>query len=296
LIVESGSTVTSEEICSKYSPHINVRWFMYQNDGQGFSRNYGMTQAKGDYFVILDSDVLLDSDYLESLNRHLERDYLDAYGGPDRFHDSFSDTQKAVDFAMTSPLTTGGIRGGKKHVGTFYPRSFNMGFSREVYEDTKGYKIPYFGEDIELSRRIMSLGYKTGLVPDAYVYHKRKTSLKCMYKQLFFFGRARINIYKMFPDTLKLTFFFPSVFFLYYCSIPFSFLLGNQIGLLYAAPLLLYTIILFIGAVGRYKSLKIGFLSIGAVYTQMTAYGLGFLKDFIRRVILKKENKTKNKD
>ncbi len=212
IIAESGSTNTSESVVNSYKDRLDARWFMYKNDGQGFTRNFGMTKATGDYFIILDSDILLDDNYIESVNNHLQTNWLDAFGGPDRYHESFTNTQKAIDHVMTSLFTTGGIRGNKKHVGKFYPRSFNMGFSREVYNKTLGYKWPFFGEDIELSRRIMENGFSTGLIAEAHVYHKRKTSLVGHWKQMNFFGRARINIYKAFPDTLKVTHFFPALF------------------------------------------------------------------------------------
>lgn len=285
VIVESGSTIPSDEVIAKYKDQLSIQHYMYKNAGQGFSRNFGMSKAKGDYFVILDSDILLDTDYLENLNRSLSENYLDQFGGPDRAHSSFSPLQKAIDFIMTSGLTTGGIRGNKKHVGKFHPRSFNMGFSREVYEKTQGFKYPYFGEDIELSRRILSLGFNSGLIPEAYVYHKRKKKLAHYYKQMFFFGRARIQIFKLFPDTLKLTHFFPTCFTLYYTGlIPLAIICPTWAG--YAAiPLALYTSLIFKGALRTHQSLKVGLLAIPALFTQMTGYGLGFLKDFVRRVI-----------
>jgi glycosyltransferase involved in cell wall biosynthesis len=309
IIVESGSTDTSESVVKSYKDRLDANWFMYKNDGQGFSRNYGMTKAKGDYFVILDSDIILDENYLENLNNGLNKKYVDAFGGPDRYHDSFTATQKAVDHVMTAFLTTGGIRGGKTQVGKFYPRSFNMGFSRCVYKDTKGYKWPFFGEDIELSRRIMALGYKTGLIPEAFVYHKRKPSLIGHWKQMHFFGKARINIYKEFPDTLKATHFFPAVFTL---GLLLVFLIaGSDIALnitnsgpswlqilFYTVYAILPSYLLLISFSGilKYKSLLVGLIAIPATFTQMVGYGTGFIKDFLKRVIFSRDYNFINKD
>ncbi len=295
IIVESGSEITSEHVVEQFKEQLDIQWYMYKNDGQGFSRNYGMTKAKGDYFVILDSDILLDEDYVENLEKHLDENWLDAFGGPDKAHESFTTVQKSIDYTMTSTLTTGGIRGNKKHVGQFYPRSFNMGFSREVYEKTQGFKYPYFGEDIDLSERILQLGYKVGLVESAYVYHKRKKNYIGLFKQMFFFGRARIQLTLLFPKSLKLTHFFPTVFTLYtiigfvlsLISTKFSFLL---------APIFLYMFLIFIGGTRRFKSLSIGFLATIALYYQMFGYGLGFLKDFIKRIVFRQDNSVKNKD
>ena len=310
IIVESGSTNTSEKIVEKYQHKMDVHWFMYKNDGQGYSRNFGMSKAVGDYFIIFDSDILIDLTYLSNLNQHFKHNYLDAFGGPDRFHMSFSETQKAVDHVMTSLFTTGGIRGNKKHVGQFYPRSFNMGFSREVYEKTKGYKWPFFGEDIELSKRIMSLGFKVGLVPEAYIYHKRKPTLKGHWKQMHFFGKARINIYKAFPDTLKLTHFFPAIF-TFFCLLLLSFTLFSffysprehlAISWLNATlnlgwfSLIIYLSVIFLSGAFKYNSILVGLISIPATFTQMVGYGTGFMKDFVKRVIFRKEYNFRNKD
>lgn len=326
IIVESGSNNTAESVVNSYKTQLDAHWFMYKNDGQGFSRNYGMTKATGDYFIILDSDILLDNNYLDSVNTHLQKNWLDAFGGPDKSHDSFTNTQKAVDHVMTSTLTTGGIRGNKKHVGKFYPRSFNMGLSREVYDKTLGYKWPFFGEDIELSRRIMENGFSTGLIPEAHVYHKRKTSLINHWKQMNFFGRARINIYKAFPDTLKVTHFFPALFtifflttllittFFFVTNFTFvSIIIGN-----YSIPdepqcvfqtlnehlilsfswlsLISYLSIISVSGMIKYKSIAVGLISIPATFTQMIGYGTGFIKDFTKRVILGKEYNFINKD
>ncbi|MFQ3576756.1 MAG: glycosyltransferase, partial [Cytophagales bacterium] len=270
---------------------LNVHYHLKGNDGQGFSRNYGMKFAKGDYFVILDSDVLLDQDFLEKIHQHLQNEWLDCYGGPDRLHPKATDIQKAVDFCMTSLLTTGGIRGGKKRVGKFYPRSFNMGFSREVYEKTNGYKLPFFGEDMEFSSRVMALGFKTGLIPDAHVYHKRKEKLSLFFKQMHFFGRARINTFLLFPDSLKLTHFFPLAFCIGFL-ISFLFLLAGFPFLMLIFSI--YFILLFLSAFLTHKNLKVSLLVLFAIFFQMTGYALGFCQEFWKRMVLKKNPYIQN--
>lgn len=299
IVVESGSTVRSDEVVNKYNNQLKIQHLTAGNDGQGFSRNLGMKHAKGDYFVILDSDILLDNNYLENLDKALNTNYLDCFGGPDRAHHSFTDFQKAVDHVMTSFLTTGGIRGGDKQVDKFQPRSFNMGFSREVYEKTQGFKLPYFAEDLELSRRIESLGFKTGLIKEAYVYHKRKTDLKGVWKQMHFFGRARINMYLLFPDTLKATHFFPTTFSLYtiFCLLLFSWYdtYLNNLAIFLQTPLFIYILLIIITGTKKYN-LKVGFISIATLFTQMFAYGHGFAKDFINRVIFKDKASVNNKN
>lgn len=289
IIVESGSSVTSKHVIDEFSNKIDVSYYLQGNNGQGFSRNYGMKQAKGDYLAILDSDVLIDPDFVDNLNNQLANNYLDCYGGPDKLHPAASNIQKAINYCLTSVFTTGGIRGNKNHVGKFYPRSFNMGFSRKVFEATNGFKIPFFGEDIELSARIMNLGFSTGLYENVYVYHKRKTNFLDFFKQMHFFGRARINIYSFFPKTLKIVHFFPAFFFLFLCSIIPLTIINTTIGAISAGLLLLYLLLVFFDAFMVYKNIKIALLCVPGVLVQMSGYGTGFIKDFTKRVIFGKD-------
>ena len=286
LVIEDGSSLSAAEVMEEFYDKLDLRYFVKQNEGQGFTRNYGAKLAKGNFFIIFDSDCLIPPDYLEIVNREVITQKLDAYGGPDAAHHSFTPLQKAISYAMTSPFTTGGIRGGKKRIGAFHPRSFNMGFSREVFEKTGGFIITRLGEDIELSIRIHQLGFKTALIPQAKVYHKRRTSFLQFYKQLHFFGRARINIYKFFPAGLKAVHFFPAVFIL---LILFS-ILANAAGWAIAGlcnfGLSVFILLIFFHSWAKNKSAKVAFLSIFASFIQLIAYGLGFMQDFWKRVIL----------
>lgn len=287
LVIEDGSVNDAKDIVASFENKLDVKYFYKENSGQGFSRNFGFERAKGDYFIIFDSDILVPSDYLETVKDYLFEHQLDAFGGPDAAHESFTPVQKAISYAMTSPFTTGGIRGNKKHIGQFHPRSFNMGISREVYEKVGGFILTRLGEDIEYSIRIHENGFKIGLIPAAKVYHKRRTSFTQFYKQLHFFGRARINIYKHFPSELKLVHFFPAVFtlglgFVILCNIFYTPLayVGNFL-------VLLYFLLIFFHAWQLNKSIKIAFLSVIASLIQLTAYGLGFIQDFVKRVIFR---------
>ncbi|SMC48788.1 glycosyltransferase [Pedobacter africanus] len=289
LVIEDGSVNDAEAIVAKYANKLDVKYFFKANEGQGFTRNYGFERAKGDYFVIFDSDCLIPENYLEVVSDYLYEHKLDAYGGPDAAHESFTPVQKAISYAMTSPFTTGGIRGNKKHIGQFHPRSFNMGISREVWERVGGFILTRLGEDIEYSIRIHEQGFKIGLIPDAKVYHKRRTSFAQFYKQLHFFGRARINIYKHFPAELKLVHFFPAVF---TCGVIFTLLVNIfywPLAYLCNFMLLLYLMLIFFHSWQVNKSLKVAFLSIIAAFIQLTAYGLGFMQDFFKRVVLKQQ-------
>jgi len=285
LVIEDGSVNDAEAIVNSFGDKLELRYFKKPNEGQGFTRNFGFERAKGDYFIIFDSDCLIPANYLEIVNNSLSTNYLDAYGGPDGAHSSFTPTQKAISYSMTSPFTTGGIRGNKKAIGQFHPRSFNMGISRQVWEKAGGFIITRLGEDIEYSIRIHSLGFKIGLIPDAVVYHKRRTNFLQFYKQLHFFGRARINIYKFFPKELKAVHFFPAVFTTGVILTLIFNLLGWQIAILANIILAVYILLIFFHAWWKNKSLKIAFLSIIAAFTQLIAYGLGFMQDFWKRVI-----------
>lgn len=283
LIVESGSEIKSDAVVESFKDKLNVSYHPKGNDGQGFSRNFGMSRAKGDFFIILDSDVLLDPDYLERLDEGLKADGLDAFGGPDKLHPAANDMQKAVNYSMTSFLTTGGIRGSKKNLGKFYPRSFNMGISRKVYEATGGYKLPYMGEDIELSARIMALGFKTGLVEKAHVYHERKKTLQAYYKQMHWFGRARININRYFPDTLKLIHFVPVTFVLYLLSITITGMFSPSIALFLFMPFAAFFAAVFVDSYTTYKSLKVALYSIPTVFVQLYAYAMGMVDESLKK-------------
>lgn len=288
LVIEDGSKVDAATVITDFKDRLDLKYFVKENSGQGFSRNFGFERAKGDFYIIFDSDCLIPADYLDIVNREIIAQKLDAYGGPDASHDSFSPIQKAISYSMTSPFTTGGIRGGEKRIGDFHPRSFNMGLSREVYQKTGGFIITRSGEDIELSIRIHKLGFKTALIPEAKVYHKRRTSFLHFYKQIHFFGRARINIYKFFPSGLKAVHFFPAVFTLGLFFSLIANMLNWPVAGLCNFLLALFILLIFFHSWIRNKSAKVAFLSIFAAFIQLTAYGLGFMQDFWRRIILNK--------
>ena len=281
LIIEDGSENDCKDIVESFNQQLDIRYYYKENSGQGFSRNYGFEQAKGDYFVVFDSDCLIPEHYFETVCIHLSTNKLDAWGGPDKAHDSFSTLQKAISYSMTSPFTTGGIRGNKRHAGTFHPRSFNMGISKEVFEETSGYNITRMGEDIEFSLRIINHGFKTGLIPDAYVYHKRRTSLKAFFKQLHFFGRARINISRFFPDEVKFVHLLPMFFALglvFFLSLPFWNLFLLKVG---AVLLTIYGLLIAIDSTFKNKNPLVGLLSVLTSLIQLTAYGMGFMREWL---------------
>ena len=284
LVVEDGSSSKCEDIVKSFADKLNVFYFYKKNSGQGFSRNYGYERAKGDYFVVFDSDCIIPPHYFKTVEEHLNTSYLDAYGGPDKAHESFTVIQKAISYSMTSLFTTGGIRGRKKHVGTFHPRSFNMGISRAVFEKTKGYIIPFMGEDIEFSIRIIESGFKTGLIPDAYVYHKRRTSLGQFFKQLHFFGRARINVSRFYTTELKAVHFFPLLFLLSIVLYLFLPLVSLQWFKWASILLAIYFSLIFLDATLKNKSFKVGLASIATSFIQLSAYGIGFLTEGIRKI------------
>ncbi|WP_018344932.1 glycosyltransferase [Cytophaga aurantiaca] len=293
VVVEDGSTDSAEQIVKSFQDQLNIKYFFKENTGQGLSRNFAYERASGDYFIVFDSDCLIPSHYLQAVEDRLNTDYLDAFGGPDRADTSFTPVQKAISYSMTSLFTTGGIRGNKKGVGVFHPRSFNMGISKEVWLRTQGYIITRKGEDIEFSIRIMSYGFKVGLIENAYVYHKRRTSLKQFYKQVHFFGTARINIFRFAPAELKLTHFFPMCFVLYSSLTVLLAALNTSIGLLSFFFLVCYTAAIFIDATLKNNSISIGALSVLAAYTQLWGYGIGFMKEGLNELVSPTRNVMK---
>lgn len=298
IVVEDGSSIPAKDIVLSYADRLAVSYYQKVNEGQGFARNYGFERAKGDFFLVFDSDIIVPADYLAKVVEGLAQQPFDAFGGPDAAHASFTDIQKAISYSMTSPFTTGGIRGNKKHVGQFHPRSFNMGISRKVWEQTGGFKLSRRSEDIEFSVRMISQGFQVGLLPDAFVYHKRRTSFKQFFKQTYGFGKGRIDIYKLFPAELKPVHALPSVFTLGVFTLLllnlFNFLTQGQCSLLnnltLTGTILLasYVILLWIHAWVSTKQLTVACLAVLAAFTQLIAYGSGFIKAFFQRVVLGK--------
>ncbi|WP_286756179.1 glycosyltransferase [Roseivirga sp. UBA838] len=282
ILVEDGSTKTCKSVADSFSDTLRVRYYFKENSGQGFSRNFGFDKAVGDYLIVFDSDCIVPPHYFDAVNRFLEKQPADAFGGPDKAHASFSSLQKAISYSMTSVLTTGGIRGNKKHVGTFHPRSFNMGISRKVYDTTGGYKITRMGEDIELSIRILQSGFKTSLIPEAYVYHKRRTSLSQFYKQLHFFGRARVNVNRFWPGEMKLIHLLPLFFVLIIYGWFSTLFYSHSLFKLGAFVLMFYYLAIFLHSVVKNKSLRVGVLSIVTSFIQLYAYGMGIVAEVIR--------------
>jgi glycosyltransferase involved in cell wall biosynthesis len=289
VIVEDGSQQRCEKVLDEYRDRLNISYFFKENEGPGIARNYGCVRAAGNYFIFVDSDCILPEQYISVVRRELTANYTDAFGGPDSAHESFSWLQKAINYAMTSFLTTGGIRGGGEKLDKFYPRSFNMGFSREVFEKTGGFPAVQFartkaaGEDMELSVRIMKLGFSVRLIPQVYVFHKRRTSLKQFYRQTFHFGFARIAIFKRNQGALKLVHTLPSLFFL---GSIFLILLSLFISPVFMLPILLLAVLLFTDATIKTHNPAIGLLATLASLIQLTGYGSGFLVAVWEKIIL----------
>lgn len=298
IIVEDGSTKPGDKVAQYFDNRLDIRYFRKENEGQGFARNYGFAQANGDYFIVFDSDILVPQNYLEIVKNDINEQGWDAFGGPDAAHASFSIIQKAISYSMTSPFTTGGIRGNKRHVGQFHPRSFNMGISKAVWESTGGYKLSRRSEDIEFSIRMINAGFKVGLIPEAFVYHKRRTSFSQFYKQTKAFGKGRIDIALLYPKELKLVHTLPTIF----TSGVTVLLVLNIINLfivtdikllqyiVYMGNILLiaYTVLLALHALLTTKNILVALNAVVAAYTQLFAYGTGFMKNYVDRIWLKK--------
>jgi glycosyltransferase involved in cell wall biosynthesis len=286
VIVEDGSTLTCENVVQGFKDKLNISYYFKPNSGPGDSRNFGMKKASGTYFIIFDSDCIIPSQYLTEVDLALKQSYVDCFGGPDRALVTFSDTQKAINFAMTSFLTTGGIRGGSEKIDKFQPRSFNMGLSKKAFEASGGFGNIHPGEDPDLAIRLWRKGFKTRLFSNAYVYHKRRIDWSKFYKQVNKFGKARPILNSWYSSYSKLTFFFPTVF-------DFGFLMAFLLSM-FGFPIFmllygLYFLVLFVVSSVNHKSLKIGLLSLIAVMIQFYGYGIGFLKSFIWVQLLKKK-------
>ena len=323
IIVEDGSKKPCKDVCDKYAGILDLHYYYKENSGPGQSRNYGAERAQGDWLIVLDSDVVLPQGYLTAVDTGLrakdqEQKAIDAFGGPDAAHPDFTPVQKAISYSMTSFFTTGGIRGGKTKLDKFFPRSYNMGIRREVYQELGGFSKMRFGEDIDFSYRIVEAGYKTALISDAWVWHKRRTDFRKFFRQVYNSGIARINLEKRHPGTMKLVHLLPTVFTLGVLGCLLLFALGaglyiegewldanglrptdnmhQGVGFVFCVlallPLLLYSLIIFVDSSLKNRSLKVGLLSIPAAFTQLMGYGFGFIESWWKRCILKQDEFT----
>lgn len=275
VIIEDGSTLSSEKIIETFKNRLQISYYQKPNTGPGDSRNYGMRKAKGNYFIILDSDVLMPSHYLETVTMFLNSTYVACFGGADTAHDSFTPLQKAINYTMTSFWTTGGIRGSRKSVQSFEPRSFNMGISKAAFDATGGFAKIHPGEDPDLSQRIKKAGFETAFIPNAAVFHKRRISWKHFKTQVRKFGMVRPILNKWHPNAAKITFWFPTLFIGFTLV---SLALAVLVSWWSIIPLAGYSAIIFLDATTKTSSLSIGFMAVRAMFIQFFGYGLGFLK------------------
>ena len=301
IIVEDGSVKTCKDVCDKYADILVLHYYAKENSGPGQSRNYGAERAKGDYLIILDSDVVLPSGYLTAVDKELTKNPTEAFGGPDAAHPSFTPIQKAISYSMTSFFTTGGIRGGKAKLDKFYPRSFNMGIRRNVYLKLNGFSKMRFGEDIDFSYRIVEAGYKPRLFPEAWVWHKRRTDFRKFFRQVYNSGIARINLEKRHPGTMKLVHLLPTVFTVGVIGLILLSAVGRALmhyvdrdqfyWMCFAPwiPIILYSLLICIDSCVKNKSLKVGILSVPAAFVQLMGYGFGFIESWWKRCVLKQD-------
>ena len=313
IVVEDGSTRPCEDVCRRHSAQLDLHYYVKPNGGPGPARNFGAERANGEYFIVLDSDVILPPTYLAAIEAELQQRPSDAFGGPDRAHPSFTAQQKAINYAMTSFFTTGGIRGGKQKLDRFFPRSFNMGVAAALWRKLGGFRPMRFGEDIDFSYRIVESDASCRLFPEAWVWHKRRTDFRKFFRQVRNSGKARINLHLLHPGTMKLVHALPAVFTMgcALLAIPFIIglvmvilgfaactqsgcnmslivsMLGGCIMLMALLPLLLYSLLILVDSSWRNRSLRVGFLSVPAAFIQLTGYGSGFLSAAWQRLILR---------
>ena len=281
VIVEDGSTEPCEEAVRRY-PGVRARYFYKENEGRSIARNYGMERAEGDYFIFFDSDCVIPPGYFETLSHELDSRPLDCFGGPDAAHESFSTTQKAINYAMTSLLTTGGIRGGKVSLEKFTPRTFNMGFSREVYDKVGGFR-EMFSEDIDMSMRIRGAGFSMGLIRPAYVYHKRRVDFKKFFRQVHVFGMSRITLRLLYPGSMKAVHTLPAIAVIMGVLLV---LLGIFVSPWWLLPIGLYLLAIFVTALVLTRSLVIALKAVPASVIQICGYGTGFIKAYVTKILL----------
>lgn len=282
IIVEDGSTEPCESTVRSFADRLNVSYYYKSNEGRSIARNYGIDRSCGDYLIFFDSDCVIPANYFETLDKELTANPLDCFGGPDAAHESFTPTQKAISFAMTSFLTTGGIRGGKVQMEKFVPRSFNMGYSRKVYDSVGGFR-EMFSEDIDMSTRIRQAGFSIGLIRRAAVYHKRRIDLRKFWRQVHVFGMSRITLKLLYPDSLKLVHTLPAL------AVIIGVILvglGIFVSPWWLLPIGVYLVALFISALISTRSIGIALRAVPASVAQIAGYGTGFIRAFFTKILL----------
>lgn len=282
IIVEDGSTLPCKDAVDKYATQLDVKYFYKSNEGRSIARNHGIEHSTGDYLIFFDSDCVIPPEYFATLHARLSDTPLDCFGGPDAAHSSFTPTQKAISFAMTSFLTTGGIRGGKMQMEKFVPRSFNMGYSRKVYNKVGGFR-EMFSEDIDMSTRIRQGGFSIGLIRDAFVYHKRRIDFKKFWRQVHVFGMSRITLKLLYPDSLKLVHTLPAIAVIAGIALV---LLGIFQSPWWLLPIGIYLVALFISALASTRSIDIALRAIPASVVQIVGYGTGFIRAYFTKILL----------
>lgn len=288
IIVEDGSTNTAKEISSAYKKKLDIKYFFKDNEGPAIARNFGVKKASGNYYIFFDSDCIIPPDWFKIVRKSLEEKYVDAFGGPDSAAPEFNSTQKAINYTMTSFITTGGTRGSKKHISRYYPRSFNMGISDKVFRQTGGFPVTRMhpGEDMIFSIEIVKNGFKTKLISEAFVYHKRRTNFQGFYKQVHGFGKTRFLISLLYPETFIIFYIIPALFLsgclgLIICSL--------LIHYLFLSPIVLFIILIFTHSLIITKNFKVGLYSIIASFYQLFGYGAGFISALWKKGILNKD-------
>ncbi|MBD5212613.1 MAG: glycosyltransferase [Bacteroidales bacterium] len=282
VIVEDGSTIRCQQQTRDYSDRLRIKYFYKENEGRSIARNYGIERADGDFLVFVDSDCILPPDYISQLRDRLANDPADCFGGPDDAHKSFSDLQKAINYSMTSFLTTGGIRGGKIRMEKFVPRTFNTGFSRKVYETVGGFR-EMFSEDIDMSTRIRMAGFSIKLYRTVRVFHKRRIDLRKFWRQVYVFGMSRITLQLLYPGSMKAVHWLPALFVIG----ALAMIIGSFFNIWCILPLAVYLLAVWIWGIIATRSLKIGSLGVVTSLIQLVGYGTGFLRAYIWKILLR---------
>lgn len=288
ILVDGSPSDILADVINTYKISIaNLTHIHIPNFGISDSRNLGCKNANNNFYIFLDSDCITPPDYLLNVFNEINKEQLDAFGGPDAADSSFTPVQKAINYSMTSYFTTGGIRGKKKHLGTYHPRSFNMGMSKKVFEKTGGFSTTMkVSEDIDLSIRIIKAGFKVGLIQKAFVYHKRRTNFRKFFLQVYRFGAGRVYLNLLHKGELKITHLFPTVFqlFLVFCVV--AAFINKTFFFVLILLLTIYLLSIFIDSSLKNKSVNIGFLSIIASLIQLNGYSAGFIRNFFVVYIL----------
>lgn len=178
IMVDDHSTDGSADFVEKNFPKVRVIR-NEKNSGACVSFNKAVAQARSPLIVKLDSDVIVEKDWLSSLVKTLGDDpKIGVVGSKVLYYDSdeIQDIGSNIDrFGyQTNYYTLVGLpKDGSNVIDAFYVSGCSMLFRKDLYEKIGGFDEKYFlyKDDLDLCWRTRLLGYKVVADLNSKIHH-----------------------------------------------------------------------------------------------------------------------------